>query len=149
MSNSDRLPLVKQRIKTEVGAASRFAIVGATATGVHAATAVGLLEFGILSAFPANIVGFMIAFCVSFTGHHFWSFGASRHDAAVSRRMRRFFTLAASGFALNSTALAAWLQLTPWPDALGILFSIAVVPGLTFLGSRLWAFSGHSQDKDV
>lgn len=134
-------PSLKQQIKTEAHTAGRFAIVGLAATGTHAVVALCLLEFDLLSAFPANICGFLVAFAVSFTGHHLWSFSVSRGDGRTSQRMRRFFVLAIAGFALNSGILAAWLDFTAWPDALGILVSIAIVPALTFLGARLWAFS--------
>lgn len=137
-------PTVKARIKQEAGTASRFAVVGAIATLVHSAVALGLFSFGLLSAFPANVVGFLCAFSVSFAGHHIWSFGASRGTQATHRRMRRFFILALAGFLANSSVLTAWLALTPWPDGLGILFSIAVVPGLSFLGARFWAFSAKN-----
>lgn len=134
-------PSLKHKIRGEAHTAGRFAIVGLAATGTHAAVALCLLEFGLLSAFPANICGFLVAFVVSFTGHHLWSFSGSRDDGRTGQRMRRFFILAIAGFALNSGILAAWLDLTAWPDALGILVSIAIVPALTFLGARLWAFS--------
>ncbi|MTH99265.1 GtrA family protein [Roseibium sp. RKSG952] len=137
---------MRQLLKAEAGTAGRFAVVGAAATGVHASTAVALLEAGALEAFPANIAGFVLAFCVSFSGHHFWSFGHMRNNGDGARRMRRFLVLALTGFLLNSIVLAAWLELTPWPDVLGILLSIAIIPGLTFLGARLWAFANHSKD---
>lgn len=134
-------PSLKQQVKSEARTAGRFAIVGLAATATHAAVALCLLKFGLLSAFPANICGFLVAFSVSFTGHHLWSFSSLRGDGRTGQRMRRFFVLAIVGFALNSGILAAWLDFTAWPDALGILVSIAIVPALTFLGARLWAFS--------
>lgn len=137
-------PSLKHQIKSEARTAGRFAIVGLVATGTHAVAALCLLEFGLLSAFPANICGFLVAFIVSFTGHHRWSFSGSLDEDRTGQRMRRFFVLAIAGFALNSGVLAAWLDLTAWPDSLGILVAIAVVPALTFLGARLWAFSTAS-----
>lgn len=135
-------PPLTRRIKTEAATALRFAIVGALATLTHAATALVFLNAGLLQAFPANIAGFLIAFIVSFSGHHFWSFAHLKDGASTRRRMRRFFLLALCGFALNSGILASWLALTDWPEAVGILISIAAVPVMTFLGARLWAFSG-------
>ncbi|MEJ8475754.1 GtrA family protein [Roseibium algae] len=145
--NSDPSSL-HHRVKTEVGTAFRFAIVGATATLTHATAALALLETGTLSAFPANIAGFLVAFVVSFVGHHRWSFASTQQDGKAHQRMRRFFVLALIGFALNSSVLAGWLGLTSWPQSLGILFSIAVVPALTFFGARLWAFSGSPPASD-
>ncbi|WP_289035277.1 GtrA family protein [uncultured Roseibium sp.] len=131
----------QDRAKAEAGTAVRFAIVGGVATLTHSGVALLLLQSGLLPAFLANTGGFVIAFAVSFLGHHHWSFRTENSGAEAGRRMRRFFLLALAGFALNSSVLAGWLGLTSWPESLGILFSIAVVPALTFLGARLWAFS--------
>jgi putative flippase GtrA len=130
-----------QKLKTETAAAGKFAVIGVLATLTHAGIASGLLETGTLSAFPANICGFLVAFCVSFSGHYYWSFAHLRQEGRAMRSMGRFLVIALSGFALNSTVLALWLNLTPWPDLMGLLFSIAIVPALSFLGARLWAFS--------
>lgn len=136
----------RQTLKTETTAAGKFAIVGILATLTHAAVAGGLLETGQLSAFPANICGFLVAFFVSFGGHYFWSFAHLRQQSTAMKTMTRFLVIALSGFALNSTVLALWLGLTPWPDLIGLMFSIAIVPALTFLGARLWAFSHRTAE---
>ncbi|ADZ68892.1 GtrA family protein [Polymorphum gilvum] len=134
------VPLAAQ-LRREALTAGRFVVVGLIATATHAGVALALLWLGVLPAFPANVIAFLVAFLVSFTGHHVWSFPGTG-DAA--RRMRRFFLLALAGFLVNSGALAAWLEWTPWPDSLGILVAIAVVPAVTFLGARLWAFAGSA-----
>jgi len=131
----------RKQLKTETASVGKFAVVGVLATLTHALVATGLLQSGLLSAFPANICGFLVAFGVSFSGHYFWSFAHLRREGTALKSMRRFLVIALSGFAVNSFVLALWLQLTPWPDMLGLLFSIAIVPALSFLGARLWAFS--------
>lgn len=139
----DSLPPLKIRALAEATTAIRFAIVGGAATATHAMVALVLLEARLLPALLANLGGFLVAFAVSFVGHHYWSFASARHPGAATRRMRRFFILAVSGFALNSGVLASWIGFTSWPENIGLLISIAVVPVLTFLGARLWAFAGH------
>ncbi|MEP2706210.1 MAG: GtrA family protein [Roseibium sp.] len=130
-----------RKIRTEAASAGKFAIVGIAATLTHAGIAASLLESGTLSAMSSNVVGFLIAFCVSFGGHYFWSFSHLRENSSALRSMLRFLMIALAGFAINSTVLTLWLRLTPWPDLVGLLFSIGIVPALTFLGARLWAFS--------
>ncbi|WP_269585299.1 GtrA family protein [Roseibium sp. Sym1] len=130
-----------ERLRTESAAAGKFAIVGVLATLTHTVVAAGMLQSGTLSAFPANICGFLTAFGVSFCGHYFWSFAHLRQQGKALKSMIRFLIIALSGFAVNSFVLALWLELTPWPDLLGLLVSIAIVPALSFLGARLWAFS--------
>ncbi|MBO6508662.1 MAG: GtrA family protein [Roseibium sp.] len=131
----------RQKLKTETAAAGKFALIGILATLTHAGVAGTLLETGLLSAYAANICGFLVAFGVSFSGHYFWSFAHLRQDGRALKSMVRFLVIALAGFLLNTTVLALWLNLTPWPDLMGLLFSIAIVPALTFLGARLWAFS--------
>ena len=131
----------QQTLRTETASAGKFAVVGILATLTHALLAASLLEAGILSAFPANVCGFLVAFGVSFSGHYFWSFSHLRQKGKALKSMTRFLVIALAGFALNSFVLAMWLQLTPWPDLIGLLFAIAIVPALSFLGARLWAFS--------
>ncbi|MES0883547.1 GtrA family protein [Roseibium sp. SCP14] len=131
----------RQKLKTETAAAGKFAIIGVIATLTHAGVASFLLESGALTAFPANICGFLVAFSVSFSGHYYWSFSHLRRSGTALKSMKRFLVIAVSGFLLNSSVLALWLQFLPWPDLFGLWFSIAIVPAFTFLGSRLWAFS--------
>jgi putative flippase GtrA len=131
------------KLKTETAAVGKFAVIGVLATLTHATVAGGLLQSGLLPAYPANICGFLVAFCVSFTGHYYWSFSHLRRKGTAIRSMIRFLVIAVSGFLLNTTVLALWLTLTPWPDLIGLLFSIAIVPALSFAGARLWAFSHH------
>ena len=134
------------RLKVEAASAGKFAVVGVAATLTHAAVAASLLELGQLAAMTSNIAGFAVAFCVSFTGHYFWSFSHLRNRSTAMRSMARFLVIALAGFLLNATTLTLWLSLTPWPDLTGLLFSIAIVPALTFLGARLWAFSHHTAE---
>lgn len=138
-------PSLRTRMKSEVQSVLRFAIVGILAAITHSIVALVILNSGFLSAFPANIIGFLVAFCVSFSGHHFWSFGNSRQTGQTKKRMRRFFILALTGFAINSTSLLGWLTLTNWSENIGILVSIAVVPVFTFFGARFWAFAAHPE----
>lgn len=129
----------QQRLLREFATIARFGIVGVSAAVVHACVAVGLLELAHVPPMLSNIGGFLVAFIVSFTGHHAWSF-RSDDEVQTGQRMRRFFVLAV----LNNGALAALLKFTQLPGAVGIIIAIFVVPPLTFLGARLWAFAEPS-----
>lgn len=135
----------RQSLKTEAGAAGKFAIVGIAATLTHAGVSGVLLEIGWLPAMLANLAGFVIAFGVSFSGHYYWSFSHLRQHNAALKAMVRFFLIAVSGFALNASVLALWLSFTPWPELLGLMIAIAIVPALTFVAARMWAFS-HTEE---
>ena len=131
------------RAKGEAVMAFRFALVGIAATLTHSAVALTLHGAELLPALAANVAGFLTAFGVSFTGHHFWSFAALRGTGGTATRMQKFFLLALAGFLINSGTLFGWLRLTDWPESLGILVSIAIVPALSFLGARFWAFKAQ------
>ncbi len=132
-----------RKLKTETASAGKFAIVGVLATLTHAGVATSLLASGALPALAANLGGYLVAFWVSFGGHYFWSFAHLRRQGTALKSIVRFLIISVSGFLLNSTILSLWLKLTPWSELAGLLFSIAIVPALTFLAARLWAFSHH------
>jgi putative flippase GtrA len=134
-------PKIQEFLNTEALTAGRFAIVGSVATATHAAGALVMFYSG-MPAFPANAVGFILGFGVSFAGHHLWSFRGSTN---LGRRIRRFFALALLGFLVNSSTLAAWLAFTPWPQAVGLIISNGAIPGVTYVGARLWAFRETGQ----
>lgn len=132
-----------QKLKTETASAGKFAVVGVLATLTHAAVAAGLLESGALPPLAANLCGYLVAFWVSFGGHYFWSFAHLRQEGTAVKSIVRFLIVSVSGFLLNTAILSLWLKLTPWSELMGLLFSIAIVPALTFMAARLWAFSHH------
>ncbi|EFO33499.1 putative GtrA family protein [Roseibium sp. TrichSKD4] len=130
------------RLRSEAATASRFALVGIAATLTHSVVALAALQSEMFGAYGSNILGFIVAFVVSFAGHNFWSFKPRRHHGTTGRRMARFLLIAVMGFLANNVVLTACLQFTNWPATVGLIFSIAIVPVLSFLGSRFWAFSG-------
>lgn len=148
MSEADprETPQGSGRLIVELLTAYRFGVVGIVATATHAGVALALTYFDLTHPLIANLIAFMIAFAVSFTGHHLWSFpGAKRWR----RRVLRFFSLAFAGFLANSAALAGWLAWVPLPDEIGIVASIALIPIVTYLGARLWAFAEPASAEDA
>lgn len=139
----EREPLTgRHRLFTELFTAWRFGLVGIAATLTHAGIALALTVSGVAHPLVANLIAFLVAFLVSFLGHHFWSFpDPASTKQRRRRRMLRFFVLAFAGFSANSIALAGWLAWVPLPDAIGVLVSIGLIPLVTYLGARLWAFA--------
>lgn len=133
----------------EAKSAGKFAIIGLLATGTHALVALLSLKGLGFHPYLANVTGFLVAFAVSFCGHHFWSFSHTRQEGQARRRILRFFIIALAGFALNSGVLTGWLQLTDWPESIGLLVSIAVVPAISFLFARFWAFRAGPASLDL
>jgi len=115
----------------------RFALVGLSATAIHLGVALLALSFG-APPFAANVVGFLVALVASVLGHHHFSFpgrvsffyGASRFiPAALVAFLVNNLVLTALGAAENP--LPAWLRLT---------ISIGVMPIISFLYSRFYAY---------
>lgn len=120
---------------------SSFVFVGATAALVHWLVVVLLVSSASWEPLTANVIGWLVAFNVSYTGHYFLTFRALQSGLKAS--LPRFFILSALGFLINESAYAILLRETtmPYEALLGmILVGVAV---LTFIFSRLWAFAAR------
>jgi len=114
---------------------TRFGLVGVAATAVHVLVAGAVLKWSNHAVFAANLIGFLVAFQVSFFGHRYITFQTRGH-------WRRFIAIALLGFLLNNSILAglvvgAWLD--GWP---AIVFSTLCVPAVMYLLLRGWVFAG-------
>lgn len=117
---------------------SWFTIVGALAALVHYVSAL-LLEGGLqFSPGSANFLAFLLAFPVSYIGHHTLSFAGSRQPHIHA--LPRFLLVACTGFAGNQLLLLSLLHFTPVPFWLALALVMVVVAVLTYLLSRFWAF---------
>ncbi|MEO1475398.1 MAG: GtrA family protein [Pseudomonadota bacterium] len=118
-----------------IGEVLRFGGVGIAATLVHAGAA---SLFHVLSPATAelnNVGGFLTAFGVSFAGHATWTFKTGLTGQAAMR----FFVIALVGFAASAAMMrfALGAELPVWA-AQGL--AILVVPPLSFVGAKVWAF---------
>ncbi|QVQ24818.1 GtrA family protein [Achromobacter deleyi] len=117
---------------------SLFVAVGCAASVTHWAVAVGCVEAFGTAPLAANLVGWLAAFVVSFSGHYRLTFRHSPIPWTIA--IRRFFLISATGFAINESAYAGLLHATDIPyDTLLALILIALAFA-TFIASRLWAF---------
>ncbi len=117
-----------------------FVAVGSAAALTHlAAVALAVELFG-LKPLAANVVGFCVAFLVSFGGHARWTFPISPGRFAAART--RFFAVAFTGFVLNQAAYAEALHLFGERYYLPVLAAVLIgVAAATFVLSKLWAFA--------
>jgi len=118
--------------------ASRFALVGIAATAVHMLVVWLLIETTSLPVLVANLIAFLTAFGISFTGNYVWTFGSPGRPVTA---MRRFFLISGGAFSANSMVLALltiadWLQPT-----VAAALAAAVIPLITYVASRLWGFN--------
>jgi len=115
-----------------------FVIVGCAAAATHWLIAVGCVEYLGLTPLAGNVVGWLIAFFVSFWGHFRFTFRQSEQVWHVAAR--RFFFISALGFAVNQAAYAVLLHITHVSYEILLAGVLIGVAAMTFLLSRLWAF---------
>lgn len=115
-----------------------FIAVGATAALTHWTSVVIIV--GLLDLHPllANVLGWLIAFGVSFTGHYRLTFRDPNADKY--RALVRFFLISAIGFLVNETSYALLLSRTQLSYELALAMVLIGVAFFTFIASRLWAF---------
>ena len=118
----------------------RFAVGGAAATLTHIVTALALHGGAKLSPLWANFVAFCAAVLISYFGHRGWTFAVEgRHGV----RFPKFVSVALAGLAVNQAIVYALVEVIGWPYRLALVAVVVIVPGLSFLLIRHWAFSAR------
>jgi putative flippase GtrA len=118
--------------------AGRFGLVGIAATALHMTVVWVLIVYVDLPVMIANLAAFTCAFAVSFAGNYLWTFSM---PGSPRRALVRFLVISLSAFAMNNGLLAALLALGWLDEATAVLAAAAVVPFISFVGSRLWGFN--------
>lgn len=118
-----------------------FVFVGCVAAAVHLGTVVLLVSGFGWQPLVANVAAWLVAFCVSFSGH--WHLTFPHSGAPMVRAIRRFFLISLAGFAVNEAMYAVLLHLTgtQW-YAVVLFFVLLAVAVITYLLSSRWAFRG-------
>jgi len=126
-----------QQVKQEVLTMSRFTLVGIAAACVHIGMVWTIITQLKIEVLFANLIAFLTAFLVSFTGQYVWTFRSNRkwHSALM-----RFFIVSLLGFVLNNIALITLLALKFMSDSHAAILSACIIPVITYLAGRLWAF---------
>ena len=115
-----------------------FTGVGTVAAGLNVCVVAGTVPLGV-SPLIANVLGFVLAFVLSFIGHARWSFPAAGRP--VGNALRRFALLSVAGFALNELCFAGALTWTELDYRFALVAVIATVGLVKLLVSKHWAFA--------
>jgi len=115
-----------------------FALIGIVATLTHASIVLLLVEGRVLGPFAANMIAFSTALFVTYVGNHRWTFGLT---GAHQRHFPRFVVIALLGLALNQGIVYLVVDVLTWDYRIGLALVVSVVPAITFLLNRGWAFS--------
>ena len=140
------LSLMKSNTKELIRSLFWFGLVGFSAMLVHflAVTTV-FVPIGI-APLNANILGFLIAFGVSYLGHSKLTF---KKETSTPRKEKvaeiiKFFGVALTGFFMNQALFFALLSYTSLGLDLSLGITLILVSGSTFILSKFWAFKGVS-----
>ncbi|MGB3835412.1 GtrA family protein [Castellaniella sp.] len=125
-------------LKNFLGQIGWFVIVGCAAAATHWVIAVACVAWAGLAPLIANVIGWLVAFGVSFAGHYRLTF---RHQhAPLARAAVRFFMVSALGFAINEISYAILLQATRIRYDILLALVLIGIAGMTFILGRYWAF---------
>lgn len=117
-----------------------FIAVGSAAALTHLTVVAVVVEALGLAPLAANVIGFGVAFLVSFAGHARFTFPIAPDRFATARI--RFFAVALTGFVINQAAYAEALHLFGERYYLPMLAAVLLcVAASTFVLSKLWAFA--------
>lgn len=115
----------------------RFGTIGVTAAIVNYLVVVLLVEIFNWQPLIANIIGFILAFQVSYWGHRLWTFSHKQHDL---QSLPKFILVAITGFICNEGMFALMLRYTAWPYTISLIVAILVAAVVTFSCSKFWVF---------
>lgn len=116
----------------------RFGMVGASAATVHFSIVISLVEVGLMQPLIANVVGFLVAFQVSYWGHRYWTF----HETSALHRIAlpKLLLVASSGFAANESLFYIFTVVFNLPYPLALFLILSILPAINFTLSKLWVF---------
>jgi putative flippase GtrA len=115
----------------------RFGIIGTMAALLNMLVVVLLVHFAHWWPLAANILAFIVAYQVSFFGHHYWTF---QSGISAKTAWPKFLLVALGSFLLNEGCYALFLQVLHVQYIWALLLVLLIVPPITFAFSRLWAF---------
>lgn len=119
-----------------------FVAVGCAAAATHWLVAVLAVRALGYAPLVANLVGWLVAFCVSFAGHFQFTF---RHQhAPIVKAAQRFFLVSALGFSVNELAYAWLLRVTTIRYDILLALILVAIAVMTFILGRFWAFRHKS-----
>jgi len=109
----------------------RFAVVGATATLIHVAVAIGLIEGEHWHPSVANGAAFIVANLFSYVANTRWSF-----EAKISMNSWYRFVTVSLVSGLLTVAISWLVAAAGGSYILGIILVITLVPALNYIGHR-------------
>ena len=120
----------------------QFVLVGGSAAATHLAVVGLLVAVWGLAPLGANVLGFLVAFIVSYNGHAWLTFAAAQ--ARGWGTVARFFAVACLSFVVNELLYAAALHWLDWHYFWSLAAVLVLVAIGTFVLSKFWAFKARA-----
>jgi putative flippase GtrA len=122
----------------------KFGFAGLTATAVHTAMLLFLVEKMGMGAVLASIPAFLTATLVSFLVNHHWTFIA---PGGYRLYLPRYAAVSITGLFLNIAIMYSVVSLLHQPYGIGLAVVIILVPVISFFLQRHWTFSDATHNK--
>ena len=116
---------------------SKFASVGALATGLHVTVALILNTVCNIPALTANLGAFLVASVLSYFGNWLWTFEGV---GTIFNSLPRFAFLNLACFAVNQSIVYIVVLLMHLPMVVAMVPIVAIIPALNFWLSRSRVF---------
>lgn len=119
----------------------KFGFVGLSATAIHTAMLLFLVEKLGVGPVLASVPAFLTALVISFLINHHWTFMA---QGAYGRYFSRYAAVSGAGLVLNIAIMYGTVSLMHQSYVVGLGVVIILVPVISFLLQRYWTFSGSN-----
>jgi putative flippase GtrA len=127
-----------------LGSLIRFGVVGTVSISSQASLFFFLANYAGFSGFTANAIGYAVSLLISYYGQSQWTFSDQK-----DRSILRFLAIAILSFILGSGGallIVDWARASPlWVLPIILL----VIPGMSFLMMRHWAFRNLPPERQV
>ena len=120
----------------------QFVLVGGSAAATHLVVVGLLVVLTGMAPLWANVLGFLLAFVVSYNGHAWLTFSAA-HARGWATALR-FFAVACLSFVANEVLYAMALHWLHWHYFWSLAAVLVIVAAGTFVLSKFWAFKARS-----
>lgn len=120
----------------------QFVLVGGSAAATHLAVVGIVVWLTGMAPLAANVLGFLVAFVVSYNGHAWLTFSAAQARSWAT--VARFFAVACLSFGVNEVLYALALRWLPWNYFWSLALVLVVVAVGTFVLSKFWAFKARA-----
>lgn len=116
----------------------RFIAIGGLAAATHFLSVILLVEALHLNPLIANVIAFLIAFTVSFSGQRLVTFQDSQQSLRTT--LSRYFLISVCSFIANEILFAISIKLFQLPYIPALAGVLILVAAGTYMTSRKWAF---------